>query len=87
MSRLVEARELVVASKKVVEQAEESLRLARARLQAGSGRQLDVLDTRVSLTEAQTNKIESLHSFNVALAGLDRAVGKLWNVPIVQPTS
>lgn len=75
LSRMVEARELVVASEKVIEQAEESFRLAKARLDAGSGRQIDVLDTQVALTEARTNNIEALYAYRVSLAELDRSIG------------
>ncbi len=75
LSDLVEARELVLASQKVVEQAEESYRLAEARLAAGSAAQIDVLDAQVALTEARTNKIQALYSFNVAESVLQRSVG------------
>jgi outer membrane protein TolC len=73
MSELLESAQLVKASKKVVEQAEEGLRQATARLDSGAGPQIDVLDTQVALTEARTNEIVSLHAFNVATASLQRA--------------
>ena len=75
VSRLLEARELVQASQKVVTQAEESRRLANARLQAGAAQQIDLLDAQVALTEARTNAIEALHAFNLARAETQRAVG------------
>lgn len=74
--RLQEARALVTASTKVVEQAEESLRLARARTAAGAAVQLDVLDTQVALTEAKTNRIRALYDYNIAVARMRRAVGE-----------
>ena len=37
---------------KVVEQADEALRLANARAEAGTGTQLDVLSAQTALTEA-----------------------------------
>jgi len=61
-----EARELVRASQKVVEQAEESLRLARSRYGAGAGTQLDVLQSQVALTEARLNEAQALFEANVA---------------------
>jgi outer membrane protein TolC len=76
VSDLFEARQLVLASRRVVERAEEGLRQARARLDAGSGLQIDVLDTQVALTEARTNQIEALHAFEVAKASLERATGE-----------
>ena len=74
-SALVEAVDLVNASRKVVEQAEESLRLAKARFDVGAATQLDMLDAQVALTRARTNETQALYDFNVALARLNRAVG------------
>lgn len=74
-SSLVESMALVKASEKVVEQAEESLRLAQARFDSGAATQLDVLDSQVALTDARTNKIQALFQFNVALARQRRAAG------------
>lgn len=67
-----ESVELVRASQKVVEQAEESLRLARSRYGAGAGTQLDVLQTQVALTEASLNEAQALYEANVASARLQR---------------
>jgi outer membrane protein TolC len=71
-SSYLEAVELVRASQKVVEQAEESLRLARSRYGAGAGTQLDVLQTQVALTEASLNEAQALYEANVAEARLQR---------------
>ena len=69
------AAELVTASKAVVEQAEESVRLAKARFAAGTATQLDVLQAQVDLTQARTNEVEALYNHNVALASLRKAMG------------
>ena len=74
-SSLLEATELVRATHKVVEQAEESLRLARSRFDAGAATQLDVLQTQVALTEARTNENEALHDYNRVRARLFKAMG------------
>jgi outer membrane protein TolC len=74
-STLQEAAELVVASKAVVEQAEESVRLAKARFAAGTATQLDVLQSQVDLTQARTNEVQALYNHNVALASLRKAMG------------
>ena len=78
-SKFVEANELLASQKKVVEQAEEALRLAAARNDAGTGTQLDVLSARTALTEAQTTQVLALHDYAAARARLERAVGQ--NVP------
>jgi outer membrane protein TolC len=69
------AREVIASQTKVVEQAEEALRLSRERLAAGAGTQLDVLNARVALTKARTTQKQSLSDYNVALAEYDRATG------------
>lgn len=72
---LIEADELLVSSEKVVSQASESLRLARARFQAGTATQLDVLQAQSALTESRSNLAQAQHAYAVALASLQRAMG------------
>ena len=74
-SDLAQEREVLESQKKVVEQAEEALRLAEARMEAGSGTQLDVLGAQTSLTEARTTQIQSLHDYQTSVARLNRAIG------------
>ncbi len=75
LSSLQEAAELVAASRKTVEQADEALRLANARYHAGSATQLDVLTSQVSLTQARTNVLQASYNYTVALASMRKAVG------------
>ena len=70
-----ESNELVEASRKVVEQAQEAVRLANARYSAGTGTQLDVLQAQVDLTTARTNQVQAYYTYNVAVADLRRAMG------------
>jgi outer membrane protein TolC len=74
-SSLVEAWELVAASNKVVEQAQEALRLANVRYGAGTATQLDVLTSQVALTEARLNQLQAYYGYNVALAAMRQAIG------------
>jgi outer membrane protein TolC len=74
-SNFIEAREVLDSEKKVVEEAEEALRLARARSEAGTGTQLDVLSAQTALTEARTTQIQALHDYEAARARLQRAIG------------
>lgn len=76
-AQLVDATALVHATGKVVEQAEESVRLARARFDAGAATQLDVLQTSVALTEARNNELSARYVYQVALSRLRRATGQL----------
>ncbi|MCH6255201.1 TolC family protein [Puniceicoccaceae bacterium K14] len=75
LSNLQEAAELAISSGKVTSRAEESLRLAQSRYDAGGATQLDVLQARVSLTLARTNQLEAYHSYEVAAAAARRAMG------------
>ena len=61
-----------------VQLAEESLRLARLRFQAGVGTQTDVIDAQTELTRARGNLLRAIIGYNSALASLQRAVS---NVP------
>ena len=74
-SNFIEAKEVLESQKKVQEQAEEALRLANARAEAGTGTQLDVLSAQTALTEARSTQVQALRDYDVARARLERAVG------------
>ena len=74
-SNLQQDRELIQSQEKNVEQAEEALRLAKARLDAGAGTQLDVLNAQVQLLTAQSTRLQALFGYNSALAEFDRVTG------------
>lgn len=58
-----------------LDRAQEALRIARLRFQAGVGTQLDVLNAETNLTRAQGNLLNAILGYNRALAALRRAVG------------
>lgn len=72
-ANLLQGRELIQSQEKNVEQASEALRLAQARLDAGAGTQLEVLDARVQLTTAQSTRLQALYTYQTAVAEFDRA--------------
>ena len=74
-SDFLEAKEVLDSQTKVQEQAEEALREANARFDAGTGTQLDVLDAETSLTQARTTQVQALHDYATARAKLERAIG------------
>ena len=76
MSEYQEAVELVMAAGKVVEQAEEALRLSDSRYAAGAINQLDVFEARVALTESRTNRLEANFRHIVAVANVRRSIGE-----------
>lgn len=69
-----------------LQQAEESLRLARLRFQAGVGTQTDVINQQTALTRARVNRLSAILDYNRALADLQRATtnlpdGNLFTLP------
>jgi outer membrane protein TolC len=74
-SNLQQNEELVKSQEKNVELADEALRLAKARLDAGAGVQLDVLNAQTQLLTAQSTRLSALFGYNSSLAEFDRATG------------
>ena len=72
---LDEAKAKLASTSKTVEQAEEGLRLARIRYEAGVGTPVEVTDARTALAAAETNHVNAVYSYRVAEARLARAVG------------
>ncbi len=62
---------------KAVKQAEEALRLARLRLDAGVGTQLEVLTAESDFTRADVNRVQAIIGYNQARANLERAIAGL----------
>ena len=75
-SDFVEAKEVLDSQKTVQAEAEEALREAKARFDAGTGTQLDVLDAETSLTQARATDVQALHDYDTARAKMERAVGE-----------
>ncbi len=73
--RLRQSRELVASQQENVGKAEEAVRLSRARLSAGAGTQLDVLNSQVQLAQAEVTETQARYSYVVALADLRRTTG------------
>ena len=74
-SNFIEARETLESELRVQEEAEEALRLAKARNIAGTATQLDVLSAQTQLTQARSTQVQALHDYDVARARLERAMG------------
>jgi outer membrane protein TolC len=74
-SNLKQNEELIKSQEKNVELADEALRLAKARLDAGAGVQLDVLNAQVQLLTAQSTRLQALFGYNSSLAEFNRATG------------
>jgi outer membrane protein len=86
-SDFVEATEVLDSQKTVLAEAEEALREAQARFDAGTGTQLDVLDAETSLTQARDTNALALHDYDAARARLERAIGENMIQPAAAATS
>jgi outer membrane protein TolC len=71
---LESSRKNIATSTKEVELAQESLRLARLRFQAGVGTQTEVIDAQTQLTTARGNLLSSIIDYNQSYNQLQRQV-------------
>jgi outer membrane protein TolC len=76
------ARALLVARRQTVRQAQRAQYLAGVRYTNGMATQLDVSDARVAALQAEVNEVQAARDYFVALAQLERALGR--PVPVVQ---
>ena len=67
-------QENISTATKEVELAQESLRLARLRFQAGVGTQTDVIEAQTQLTQARGNLLSSIIDYNQSYVDLQRQV-------------
>jgi outer membrane protein TolC len=74
---LLANRENIETATAALEQARESLRLARLRFQAGVGTQSQVIDAEAALTRAEGNRVQAILGYNRSLASLQRAISNL----------
>ncbi len=75
-SLFTESKEVLVSQTRVIEQAEEAVRLVTARADAGSSTQLEVLSAQTALKLSRTQYSQALRDYTVARAKLERAMGE-----------
>ena len=73
ISNLRQAQQTIESQQKNVQEALEAVRLARERLAAGAGVQLDVLNAQVQLTQARSTELQARHDYNADIAEFERA--------------
>ncbi|HEY9659833.1 MAG TPA: TolC family protein, partial [Allocoleopsis sp.] len=76
-SQLQASFENIQTTALAVQQAEEALRLARLRFQAGVGTQTDVLRSQTELSRSRFNNLNAILNYNRALVQLQRSVSNL----------
>jgi len=76
-STLQASSENIQTTTLAVQRAEEALRLARLRFQAGVGTQTDVIQQQTALTRSRVNNLRAVLDYNRSLAQLQRFVSNL----------
>jgi outer membrane protein len=70
-----EAEKRLDTTQKAIAKAEEDLYIAQEKYNAGVGTSIDVIDARLSLTQAKTNYVQALYDYNTNKVKLNKAVG------------
>jgi outer membrane protein len=71
-----EAQERIQAAQALVASAQENFRLAQGRFDAGVGTILELTDAQLAFTQAQSTESQALADYRIALARLERALGR-----------
>ncbi|MGI8482443.1 MAG: TolC family protein [Chthoniobacterales bacterium] len=71
-----QANRSLEAETRNVQNADESLEMAKGNLAAGLGTQLDVLQAATDVTRTRTTRLSAIYLYNVALTKLARATGR-----------
>ncbi len=72
-----EKEQSVATQSKIIDQANEAMRLARLRYAEGLSTQLDVMNAEGALNQARMNYQQSLFDYNIAIAQLKKALNEL----------
>lgn len=72
-----QAKKKISVSENNESAAEEDLRLNKEKYNLGSGTMLDLINAQVSYNDAQSQRIQSLYDYKLAVARLEKAMGKL----------
>lgn len=73
---LADAEERIGAAAKAVESAQENFRLGQGRFDAGVGTIIELTDAQLALTRAQSVEAQALTDYRIAIARLERALGR-----------
>ncbi len=73
---LKRAAEKIAVAEQGVQQAEESYRATQSRFRQGLSTNTDLLDAEVALLQAKTNRTQARTDYELAEAGLERAIGE-----------
>ncbi len=82
---LLEAKTLINVQRETVKQAQESVRIANLRYENGMITSVELTDAQLALSQAEVNRLQSLHDYAVGLARLEKAIGQKVPATIVNP--
>ena len=71
-----EAQEKIELTKEKVASAQEDLDLMQEKYNLGAANILELLDAEVSFKQAESDKVEALYDYNLAVAQFEKAIGK-----------
>jgi outer membrane protein len=80
-SKLREAYEAVQSTNALVQDAQESMRLAKERYEVGAGTITDLLDTQTALVRALATQVEAEWDYYLAKAQFQRSIGRIQAEP------
>jgi outer membrane protein TolC len=69
-------RDKIALADETEKSAQEDFNLAQEKYNLGAGTILELLDAQVSLTQAQTDKVNALYDYHLAIAALENAMGR-----------
>ena len=73
---MVAAEQQIGAAQKAVDSAQENFQLSQGRFDAGVANIIELTDAQLALTQAQSNEAQALANYRIAIAQLERAVGR-----------
>jgi outer membrane protein TolC len=73
---LQEAEALLEVQRETVQQAEEGLRIANLQHENGMITSVELTDAELALTQAQVNRLQALYDYTIAIAKIEKAIGR-----------
>jgi len=73
---MVSAEQQIGAAQKAVDSAQENFQLSQGRFDAGVANIIELTDAQLALTQAQSSEAQALANYRIAIAQLERAIGR-----------
>ena len=73
---MIAAEQQIGAAQKAVDSAQENFQLSQGRFDAGVANIIELTDAQLALTQAQSSEAQALANYRIAIAQLERAVGR-----------